>query len=370
MHQLAGMPTLRTAGLVAAGIFILAAGAFLFAWSGIYNIAASRGHWTVVEWFLQFGMKNSVKRRAWTIEAPPLDDPDLYRLGAAHFHRACVPCHGAPGIKGDQTAQHALPPPPDLTHAAGEWSDSELFWIVKHGIKYTGMPAWIALERDDEVWAVVAFLKKLPGLDTQSYRRLAIGPIDAPPRSGRSIAETGIATEVVGACGRCHGAEQRGPDSGLVPVLHGQPREFLVAALRAYASGRRPSGIMQPIAAELPPEAVEKLAGYYASLPAPAGHTAEATTNALAANGDPAARIPACIGCHDDRALPIYPRLAGQNAPYMANRLRLWKNGLPPSSDTEAIMAPIARLLDEGRIAELAAHFAAQPPEREAGGSR
>src|SRR5688500_832298 len=159
--------------IIAAVAASLMVGGFLFAWSGVYNIAASQGHWAVVEWILQFGMKNSVKRRAWAIEEPPLDHPDLYVLGAAHFHRACVHCHGAPGVPGDLTAQQALPPPPHLVHDSKEWKDRALFWIVKHGIKYTGMPAWVVQERDDEVWAVVAFLKRLPQLNAESYRRLS-----------------------------------------------------------------------------------------------------------------------------------------------------------------------------------------------------
>ena len=87
----------------------------------------------------------------------------------------------------------------------------------------------------------------------------------------------------------------------------------------------------------------------------------------LAADGDPNAKIPACIPCHDSNALPAYPRLAGQNAAYMANRLRLWKNGLPSSSDSEAIMAPIARLLSDEQIVDISAYFANLPPERESG---
>jgi cytochrome c553 len=370
MRLFARARTRKAIGIVAATIAAAAIGAVLFAWSGVYTIAASRGHWTVVEWFLEFGMRNSVKRRAWAIEVPPLDHPDLYALGAAHFHRACTHCHGAPGIKGDLTARRALPPPPDLTHVSREWKANELFWIVKHGIKYTGMPAWVALERDDEVWAVVAFLQKLPGLDANAYRGLVRGAAEVPQQSGHDIATLGPAADVVGACARCHGAEQRGPVSGLVPVLHGQPSEVLLAALKSYADGTRLSGMMQPVAQELSGDAIEKLAAYYSSLPVPENVRGErsASAAALATAGDPAAKIPACTGCHAAAALAVYPRLAGQNAPYMANRLRLWKAGLPPSSDSEAIMAPIARLLSDAQIAELSDYFASLPPGPAPGG--
>jgi cytochrome c553 len=354
---------------IALTIFGLGLGGLLLAWSGIYNIAASRGHWAITEWFLQFGMRNSVEARADAIDVPPLDRSDLYRLGAGHFHSGCAPCHGAPGLRPGLPAQYALPPAPDLTHLSGEWKDAELFWIVKHGIKYTGMPAWVSQDRDDEVWAVIAFLKRLPRLDAQGYRDLALGPVEPLPVTGRDIALGGSWRDALGACARCHGADSRGPVSNLVPVLHGQPAEFLSAALRSYSGGLRPSGIMQPVAMELAAGEIERLAGYYSGLSVPAltAATADAASQAalLVGQGDAAARIPACLPCHGDTALRTYPRLAGQNAAYMANRLRRWKAGHRSHTDTDAIMAPIARLLSEQQIAEVSAYWAALPRPRD-----
>ena len=124
------------------------------------------------------------------------------------------------------------------------WKDQELFWIVRHGIKYTGMPGWVALERDDEVWAVVAFLKRIPSLDAERYRALALGGVRIVGQTGEKLATVESNPQGAGACARCHGAEGSGPESALVPVLHGQPTEFLMAALQQYANGGRRSGIM------------------------------------------------------------------------------------------------------------------------------
>ena len=353
---------------MAAGVAAMAVGLFLVAWSGAYNIAASRGHWAVIEWFLQFGMHNSVEARAHFVPPPPpLDDPDLYRLGAGHFNGGCAACHGAPGIRASIIARHALPPPPDLNHAAQEWRDSELFWIVKHGIKYTGMPAWPSQARDDEVWALVAFLKKLPSLDAATYRDWAWGGLPLPPRDGRELAIEGHLSEAISACARCHGLDDKRPASNRVPVLHGQPAAFLAAALQDYAKGLRESGIMQPVAADLSVEAINRLADYYSRLrppqpappPAPAA-AALARGRALATTGAPEARIPPCAVCHGADAMPAYPRLAGQNAAYMKNRLRLWRSGVAFTTETDAIMAPIARLLDDRQIEDVSLYFAGQ----------
>src|SRR5688572_21888765 len=260
----------------------LAAVGLLVAWSGLYNIAASRGHWAIVEWFLAFGMRNSVELRARFVEVPALDAADLYVLGAAHFHSGCAYCHGAPGIPISPIAQHMLPSPPDLSAVVAHWNDRELFWIIKHGIKYTGMPAWASQQRDDEVWTLVAFLKRLPGLDEQRYRQWALGglPVDDP--SGREIATADAATAAVSACARCHGADGRGPPSELVPVLHGQTEQFLADALQAYAHGARASGIMQPVATELTPDAAQRVAAFYSGLaPPPPTSRASADTAAI-----------------------------------------------------------------------------------------
>ena len=348
-------------------------GAVLFAWSGLYSVAASRGHFLVTDMFLRFGMENSVEAHAPDIQPPPLDDIHLIRLGAGHYHSGCAYCHGAPGTPITPVAQGMLPAPPDLKGRVGEWTDQELFWIVMHGIKYAGMPAWPAQERDDEVWTVVAFLRHLPGLDAQGYRRLAMGEVRPEARTGRELALRESDADASGACARCHGSENGLPASALVPRLHGQPAPMLKAALDAYAEGKRYSGIMQPLAIGLSPDAREKLAAYYAGLPRPQAEPPADPQSVLAErgrdlamNGDPGARIPACNGCHGANALPLYPRLAGQSAPYIAGQLRLWQRAQRGVTETDAIMAPIARRLNEHQINAAAAYYASAPAQEAA----
>jgi cytochrome c553 len=341
-------------------------GAFLFAWSGAYSVAASRGHWTIFEYFLAFVMRNSVERRAALIDPPPLDDVDLITLGAGAYHSGCAWCHGAPGTPTNPVTRRMLPTPPDLSARMRDWEDEELFWIVQHGIKYTGMPAWTSQKRQDEVWAVVAFLRGIESLDADSYRELALGPARTP-EGGREIAFEEDAVEAAVACARCHGAEGSGPRSALVPILHGQPAESLIAALQAYQAGKRESGIMQPLANDLTQGDVEHVARYYASLALPALSSAALTGanlsngRKLAEEGLPEAELPACVSCHGEEALPIYPRLAGQSARYIANQLQLWKRETTRHSNTAVIMAPIARALTDQQITDVAAYLASRP---------
>ena len=350
--------------IIAALVGIAAAtglGALAFAWSGLGDIAASQGHWPLVERFLDFGMRRAVARHARGIEVPKLDDPNMIRLGAAHFHRGCASCHGAPGIPVNPIAKHMLPSPPELAVTMRSWQPNELFWIVKHGFKYTGMPGWVAIEREDEIWAVVAFLTRIQGLDAEAYRDLALGNVHLSQQSGAELATLESNPRAAGACARCHGDKDQPPLSNLVPVLHGQPAEYLLASLKAYAEGKRRSGIMQPLAADLPIEPMRELAEYYAGLDPP--HKKSNIVDAalvergrkLAVEGLPDAGVPPCATCHNNNG--PYPRLAGQHAAYMTRQLQLRKAGLGPFLDGEAIMTPIAQRLTNKDIEAVATYF-------------
>src|SRR5688500_10573200 len=149
------------------------------------------------------------------------------------------------------------PAPPKLTQLT-RYTPEQLFTIVKHGIKFTGMPAWPALGRDDEVWAVVAFLRRMPALDAARYRRLAFGEppqiAGAPPAVVRDI------------CSRCHGVDGIGRGPGAFPNPAGQRAADLYGSLRAFADRTRFSGIMSGIAANLSDGSMREVASYYERL--------------------------------------------------------------------------------------------------------
>lgn len=356
------------AGSLAALVAAAGCAVLLFAWSGAYNVAASRGHWYVTDLFLRFGMENSVRAHAPDITPPRLDDPDLVRLGAGHYLGGCAFCHAAPGQNLHPVVAEMLPAPPDLQERAPLWPDQELFWIVKNGLKYAGMPAWPVQDRDDEVWAVVAFLRRMPHLDAAGYAHFTVGMLPPSMPDGHGRATVDSDADSVGACARCHGAQDTAPTSDLVPRLHGQPVLWLSRVLQDYARGDRHSGIMQPLASGLSPRAIEELAAYYGSLaPLPVAEPvpdAESVSRGrhLAENGDATRDIPACMSCHGAQGLPSYPRLSGQSGAYIAAQLNAWRHGKDGRSATHAIMAPIARRLDDGQVGDVAAFFASTAP--------
>ena len=331
--------------------------AILFTWSGLYSVAASEGHLVVVDKFLRFGMKSSVRTHARNIEPPDLSDPNLVTLGAAHYYSGCMPCHGAPGHAGNAVFQQSLPPPPDLRTASETWRDRELFWLVKHGLKYTGMPGWSARDRNDEQWAMVAFLKRLPQLSSNAFEALALGGLPRDRVANDEPSKTfGVDTA---QCARCHGDARSSPTSTHVPRLAGQSEAYLRQALSDYAGGARQSGIMQPIASSLSPGQLSAYSAYYAKAPARAAPEAPGSHPGakLAGEGDQARAIPACESCHGAARHQSYPGLAGQSATYLASQLRLWRDGPPRSGSLAAIMAPVASRLSDAEIAALAAYY-------------
>jgi mono/diheme cytochrome c family protein len=145
-----------------------------FVYSGVYNVAASRPHTAAGRWLLNELQRRSVQVRADRVVVPSdFREPARIEAGAAPYGEMCVVCHGAPGVERGEIGKGITPRPPDLARAAPQWSDAELFWIVKHGIKLAGMPAFGETHTDDALWPIVAFVRRLPEMSAEEYRRFA-----------------------------------------------------------------------------------------------------------------------------------------------------------------------------------------------------
>ena len=382
----------------------------LFVASGGVSIAASQGHWAITQWFLGAVMTHTVNMRSMGTEVPPLDEPTLVLKGAGHYATDCMPCHSAPGQTRAMVVEQMVPSPPYLANILDDWEPQQLHWIVKHGLKYTAMPAWSSQLRDDEVWAMVAFLQQLPGMDAAQYRALAYGPLAASPAGAEGARLSTMELpplSTVDNCARCHGADGEGRGDGAIPRLAGQREGYLLASLQAYARGTRHSGIMQPVAAGLDAAQMQALARHYASLSLPSDVPATASVAAGAAGDNratasilappsaassptPAApsspddarrhgatlagqgignqRIPACRHCHGPGATdrnPVYPRLAGQHPRYLALQLRLFQQDRRGGTRYRHVMHRAASALSEQQIEDLAAYYGSLDAEAE-----
>lgn len=157
---------------------VLAIGGVAVIYSGAYNVAASDDHTALGKWVMHTTMHNSVRASADDITVPDLSDNAMIQQGASAYDSLCAACHLKPGLKDTVLRAGLNPMPPNLTEQS-HWEPAEQFWIVKHGIKMTGMPAWGATHEDKELWEIVAFLQKLPELSEQEYREL-LQPAGSP----------------------------------------------------------------------------------------------------------------------------------------------------------------------------------------------
>jgi mono/diheme cytochrome c family protein len=161
---------LRTVLVVLALLAVLGAtGGALFVYAGVYNIAALEQHTAPVYKLMTYALRRSVKAHAADIPVPDLSSMQRISSGLIHYRSHCLQCHGAPGVPPQAFAIGLRPMPANLAAAAREWSPPELFWVVKHGIKMTGMPAWEYRLHDEEIWDVVAFVEHMPALSPIEY---------------------------------------------------------------------------------------------------------------------------------------------------------------------------------------------------------
>jgi cytochrome c553 len=357
--------------IITAIILGLLAGLLVYA--GVYNVSARVGHLPPTAWLLHVAMRKSARTHALGIEVPPLEDERMIIRGATYFSIGCAACHGEPGNPNTPVVNEMTPQAPYLTPMIKTWKTRELFWIVDNGIKYTGMPAWATPTRPDEVWSMVAFLRKLPDLDVETYRKLAYEPgpdLEQQPAITNQELDQRIGS-TLSQCERCHGYEGMGRGTGAFPYLAGQREQYLFDAMRHFATGERKSGIMQPIAGGLFETAMKDVAAHYANVQPESvrgdGVSDDASIERgarIAATGLEREAVPACRHCHgpgNTADNPAFPHLAGQNAEYLAQQLKLWRDGTRGGAAYSQVMTRVAAGLNDAQIRDLAAYYSSLP---------
>ena len=229
---------LRTIALL---LLLGAAAAIAFVQFGVYNVAATEQHTAPVYRLLEYAMRQSVKWRADTITVPDLTDEGRVRNGLAHYRQHCLQCHGAPGVAPDRFALSMMPAPANLVTTARQWRPAELFWVIRTGIKMSGMPAWEYRLSERELWDVVAFVARLPMLSPREYaawsaqvatpqqaEAVATSPLHGDARAGKRALHQYL-------CATCHQIPGvTGADKHVGPPLNG-------IATRKYLGGVVPN---------------------------------------------------------------------------------------------------------------------------------
>lgn len=224
---------------------LAAAGGAVVLYGGFYNAGATRSHFQWVHTLLEVALQRSVRNHARGVAIPNAVSADadtgnaLVLRGAGLYRDNCVVCHGAPGVAQGDIGKSMQPIPGPLSDAARRWQANELYWITRHGIKMSGMPAWEYHLAEQDIWAVVAFLLVLPKLSPPAYDAMAVqaGQITRAPLPARvqPDIERGRLALTQYACNACHQIPGvTGPTTMVGPPLRDLSK-------RAYIAGRLPN---------------------------------------------------------------------------------------------------------------------------------
>jgi mono/diheme cytochrome c family protein len=162
------------AGLVVAATLVALAvsGAAVFIGSGVYDIGADDHHTKFVLAVIEKLRDRSIEARTRRVEVHTVSDPARIAAGAQHYAALCVSCHLAPGVTKSDLRPGLYPHPPNLAQEEMP-GERRVFWIIKHGIKMSAMPAWGKTLDDAAIWDLVAFVRKLPQMTPETYAQLS-----------------------------------------------------------------------------------------------------------------------------------------------------------------------------------------------------
>ena len=176
---------MRILTLIGALAVVVGVAATVFFFGGFYSVAGTQEDRAIVHWALVQVRTASINRHAHDAAPATINDAKTIQAGAREFaEHGCTNCHGGPGVAWGKFSEGLRPDPPDLKDVVVERTPSQLFWVIKNGINMTGMPSFaLAGAKDEDIWAIVAFLKKLPTVTEADYKAWT-----APPPTPLGIA--------------------------------------------------------------------------------------------------------------------------------------------------------------------------------------
>lgn len=170
---------LPSAAFVFVALLVIAGFAGAFIYAGVYNIGADAPHSRLVYTALDQVRERAIAHHARNIAVPAdLNDAKRIAAGAGLYTEMCTGCHLGPGVEKSEMSQGLYPPAPELARTTNR-SPQQQFWIVKHGVKLSAMPAWGKTHGDQLIWNMVAFVRALPKMSPEQYQAaIASSPED------------------------------------------------------------------------------------------------------------------------------------------------------------------------------------------------
>jgi mono/diheme cytochrome c family protein len=140
-------------------------------YTGSINMGASQEPNRLEKVIGTMAWENCMRTHASDAKNPYGNDAKALQAGLGHYQENCVVCHAAPGLESSEIAKGMNPAPPMLDDVE-DMNDGHLFWLIKNGIRMTGMPAFGSTHSDDEIWEMVGFVRHLTKLTPQEREML------------------------------------------------------------------------------------------------------------------------------------------------------------------------------------------------------
>jgi mono/diheme cytochrome c family protein len=157
-------------------LLVIASGVFSVSHFGLYPIGADNPPGSLERALASRALDEYADKHKPAGGNPVQPTPANLVEGARGYEEHCALCHGGAKAKISPMRHKFNPPAPQLIDRIPHDDDAWLFWVTKHGVRMTGMPAWDGILSDDEMWKVVAFIKhsdKLPRDVQSSWERMA-----------------------------------------------------------------------------------------------------------------------------------------------------------------------------------------------------
>jgi plastocyanin len=165
--------------LISAAVALIAATAVGYFILHNGGLAADRGPGPVETFVARRLVRLSIPVLHRSARNPYGANPAAWHDALDHFGEHCAVCHGTDGRGHSEFGRLMYPPVPDLTSdAIQQLSDGELFAVIGHGVRWTGMPAFRATDTDDEIWKLVSLIRQLPSLPAADLKSRSERPHD------------------------------------------------------------------------------------------------------------------------------------------------------------------------------------------------
>ncbi len=177
------------------GIILVGAAGFVYLHYGYINLAADQPGNSLERFVMRGAMDKYSERHAPQQKNPLQADDATLIAGVKLYKNDCAVCHGGPNMPVSDVGKGMYPRAPQFAEDAPDMPDNQNYWIIKHGVQRTGMPAWDKIMTDSEIWQVVAFLSKYDKMNelspaVQAEWKKAEGQMPPAPATGSAGQQT------------------------------------------------------------------------------------------------------------------------------------------------------------------------------------